>query len=395
MSLGAKLGVVARLAQLGAHVVTERAAPWRAGGGVPRSTAQLDPAWLTSVLCSEVAGAAVVSVEHGAGSDGLTSRRVLELTYNEAGALAGLPASVFVKSSPTFMSRVVVALSGGLASEALFYQRLSGEVELETPTAHHVGVHEASGRSLFVLEDVARTRKARFGDPTMYVDRSMAESMISQLARLHGQFWDDPRLGGELAWLPTAESFQTRLNDTAGFRRRSRIGLDRAGDLVPASIAGDHDALYRRFMASLAANGERPHTLLHSDPHISNWYLTADGSMGLFDWQTLARGQWALDLTYTLASALTIDDRRAWERDLLRLYLDQLPAIHRPGWDEAWLAYRCQTLHPLIWWLYALGTGSTESDIQPREHCEINVHRFATAVEDLDTVRGLDQIHPH
>jgi phosphotransferase family enzyme len=65
-------------------------------------------------------------------------------------------------------------------------------------------------------------------------------------------------------------------------------------------------------------------TLLHQDTHLANWYALPDGSMGIADWQCVARGQWALDVAYALAIGLSTEDRRAWKRDLIALYLQRL-----------------------------------------------------------------------
>jgi len=42
-----------------------------------------------------------------------------------------------------------------------------------------------------------------------------------------------------------------------------------------------------------------------------------------------------------------VDDPRAWERDPVGLYLDQLAAAggKPPAFDETWLAYRQQMFH--------------------------------------------------
>jgi aminoglycoside phosphotransferase (APT) family kinase protein len=57
--------------------------------------------------------------------------------------------------------------------------------------------------------------------------------------------------------------------------------------------------------------------LLHQDVHQGNWLRDPGGRMGLYDWQAVAIGEWALDYTSALAVNLGIDDRRAWEQGLL------------------------------------------------------------------------------
>jgi hypothetical protein len=131
-----------------------------------------------------------------------------------------------------------------------------------------------------------------------------------------------------------------------------------------------------------------PLTLLHSDVHLGNWYVTHDGTMGQSDWQALTRGGWALDVAYALTSALSIEDRRAWERELLNIYLDRLATlgVAPPTFSEAFDAYRQQVFHALAFWLYTLGAGVLQPDMQPRDVSDTNVARMAQATIDLDSL---------
>src|SRR5207253_2275243 len=100
--------------------------------------------------------------------------------------------------------------------------------------------------------------------------------------------------------------------------------FDRAESVLPLELRARKAEVFPAFMRSLAVNSRAPATLLHSDVHLGNWYVTGAGQMGQHDWQRITRGHWALDVSYALASALRIDDRRAWERELLEVYLEQL-----------------------------------------------------------------------
>ena len=64
-----------------------------------------------------------------------------------------------------------------------------------------------------------------------------------------------------------------------------------------------------------------PRTVIHSDVHLGNWYVTGDGRMGLSDWARVCRGFWGRDLAYALMTVLAIEDRRAWERGAHRTVL--------------------------------------------------------------------------
>jgi hypothetical protein len=58
----------------------------------------------------------------------------------------------------------------------------------------------------------------------------------------------------------------------------------------------------------------------------------------LSDWQVVHRGHWAWDVAYTMNAALTVEDRRAWDRELLGYYLECLSDAGGPAlsFEAAW-----------------------------------------------------------
>ncbi|MGY4102971.1 phosphotransferase [Nocardia sp. R16R-3T] len=391
MSVTAKFELGAKIARVAIQVTEDRfrnATPVDLRD-VPHSVRHLSPEWLTAALCAEVPGARVLAYEIGSGSNGSTYRDRLTVTYNETGRDAGLPENVFAKSSPGFTSRLVCGLTGALESEAGFYRDLRPKVEMNTPQTYHVGLNMDRFHSMFLLEDVAAARGAEFGNPiSMYVDRPMAESMVTNLAALHGTFWDDEILR-TTPWIPSSLEFQERVEETISYKGRSLIGVERARSIVPDELYRRRAEIWPGLLHSLRANTSGIQTLLHCDVHIGNWYRDADGGMGLYDWQCMAHGGWALDVVYTLTSALTIDDRRAWEEDLVRLYLSELTrhGVQAPAFDDAWIDYRQQIFQALGKWLYTIGSGRLQPKMQRDDITAENVKRLAQATIDL---RSLD-----
>lgn len=360
---------------------------------MPASPDHLTVEYLTAALCARVPGAQVTGFTIGGGSAGSTSRAALTVTYDDAGTEAGLPAQVFTKATPKLTSRLITVPSGALFTEERFYNSIQPELgDLETPTGYHAAVDLASGRSMFLLENIAVTRGATFGDTReLYVDRAKAEDQMRLLATLHGRFWDSPRLTGDLGWMKTSLQFQIDCNEAISFEGRSLVGLQRAADVVPAQLHDRGPDIWAAAMRSLESNVSLPMTVLHSDVHLNNWYVTGEGRMGLCDWQLMTRGNWALDVAYALTSALTVEDRRAWERDLIEVYLDQVAAAGAaaPSFDEAWLRYRQQIFHGLIFWLYTIGHGRLQPAMQPDDVSRINLERMTNALVDLDSLKSV------
>jgi hypothetical protein len=89
-------------------------------------------------------------------------------------------------------------------------------------------------------------------------------------------------------------------------------------------------------------------------------------------------------------SALTEEDRRASEADLVEEYRTSLDMPHdeRPTTEEAWLRYRASAAHGLAIWLSTLGTDGW----QTREISLTLAQRYAAAFVELETLAALDSI---
>jgi aminoglycoside phosphotransferase (APT) family kinase protein len=123
---------------------------------------------------------------------------------------------------------------------------------------------------------------------------------------------------------------------------------------------------------------------LHGDPHIGNTFFDSAGA-GLYDWQLFASGHWAYDVVWAMAGAMTVEDRRANERDLIAHYLDSLAGngVTAPEFDTAWKAYRTFAIAGFLNFL-------TPGDAVQSEEYNAEVGaRHATAAVDLDSLRLL------
>jgi hypothetical protein len=224
------------------------------------------------------------------------------------------------------------------------------------------------------------------------MSRQEAETMVKVIATLHSRFWGDPILDTQFTWLKDAYAYQLHINDLIGFKERTTLGLERSLKLLPGDLPGKKNLLWPAMMRATELRSQAPRTLLHADIHLGNWYITDSRAMGLCDWQCTVKGQWAVDFAYAVTSSLEPDERRAWERDLLKLYLDslELPAGQvKPTMEEAWLAYRQQTLHGLYNWFFVAGISASETEMHSNAISASNLTRMATAAADLDTLGAL------
>jgi aminoglycoside phosphotransferase (APT) family kinase protein len=129
-------------------------------------------------------------------------------------------------------------------------------------------------------------------------------------------------------------------------------------------------------------------TYLHGDLHIANTYVSREGRMGVADWHVGLKGSWAHDYAYLLATALDVEDRRAWEHDLLDFYLERLAAAGGQALprEKAWRAYRQATLYPYFAWVYTLGRSRLQPNFQPDEVSLTMLARISTTIDDLDSL---------
>jgi len=75
------------------------------------------------------------------------------------------------------------------------------------------------------------------------------------------------------------------------------------------------------------------------------------------------------------------------------LYIDRMHAAGGPAlsFQEAWLAYRQQAFHGLVFWLYTIGAGRLQPAMQPDEVSLANLERMTSMIDDLDSFGALQR----
>ena len=113
--------------------------------------------------------------------------------------------------------------------------------------------------------------------------------------------------------------------------------------------------------------------------------MVPGGGGGLLDWQLMRIGSWAHDATYLIVTALTPEDRRRHEVELLRGYLAALRrlGVQPPPWELAWERYRQNVVWGMVMWLL------TPTPLYDQERLSILLERHRAAAEDLDSFAAL------
>ncbi|RDH77179.1 aminoglycoside phosphotransferase [Mycolicibacterium moriokaense] len=331
----------------------------------------LSPRWLTGALRQRFPGVEVVDVTPGPVVDRISTNA--RFTIACAGPLPpGLPARLCVKGYFNDIGRAARFIG---EPEAYFYRDLAADTGVRTLRPVYADVDPATRHGVVITADVA-AEGAEFLDGRSAYTIDQAAQSLSELARLHAATWSDPRWS-DAQWLAPrlGKVFESwGMAATTGVIAGNLIGPNGSG--VPVEMRDEH-RLIDAYRAMAAAAQPAQWCVIHADPHVGNLFLDATGAPCLVDWQLVQRGWWSVDVGYHIASALTVEDRRRADRDLLRHYLDRLRSfgVDPPAFDDAWAQLWRGVLHGFFLW-------SITTKVEPAV-IEILLHRLGTAAADF------------
>ena len=257
-----------------------------------------------------------------------------------------------------------------LMSETHFYRRLAPGLGLRVPAVSYTGIDDEARNWVIIMEDVVAAG-GRFLSAHEPYSADTCRQTLDQLARLHALTWEDadllrvdwlaPRMA-RMAERYSVEYLQALLDDgrAEGLARELRDGA-------------------RVKEALLRTSAWPGRSVIHGDAHSGNVYLDPEQRACWIDWQNVQAGNWAIDVSYHMATTLDIEDRRAHERDLLQFYLRRL---HDHGsidvsWAEAWEGYVRAFSYGYFLWVI--------TTISSREVVLIHMPRLAVALTDHET----------
>ncbi|MGV0992186.1 MAG: phosphotransferase family protein [Mycobacterium sp.] len=341
---------------------------------IPARPEEVTPQWLTEVLGVAVSAAEVTPI--GTGQTGATYR--VAVTYSAA---TDLPASFVVKlPAQDEAVRGRVALS--YRSEHAFYTQLADTLAIPLPRCYHCAMTGDGDQFVLLLADMAPAEQA---DQIRGCTTEEARLAVTALAGLHGPRWCDP------AWLTLAGTVMPKPDEAtarglgditvlAAQTTLEKIGsrmsaADRDTVLEAAGLVGDW----------LLTAPER-FSLLHGDYRADNLLFDPQRTrITVVDWQTMAVGLPARDLSYFLATSLSPEDRAEHERELVDLYHRAMSG-YVDGYDaeSCWNDYRFGMLQvPMITTLgFAFSAATDRGD----DMSLAMLQRGARAIRELGTL---------
>ena len=353
------------------------------GGAVPIPNApdQVTAGWLSAVLSAEGSVVSVGDVEVspiGTGQTGATYR----VSVHYAAGGQGLPESFVVKlPAQDEAVRDRVALS--YRSEHAFYTEVAATVAIPLPRCYHCAIAEDGREFVLLLADMA---PATQGDQIRGCSVAETRLAATALAGLHGPRWCDP------AWLDFEGTVMPK-PDEAGARGlgditklAAQITIDKLGRRMSAA---DRDTVLEsaELIAAWLLHSPDRFSLLHGDYRIDNLLFDPDCTrVTAVDWQTLAVGLPARDLSYFIATSLQPPERGAHERELVDDYHRALSGYGATGYDTetCWQDYRLGMLQvPLI---STLGFAFSTETERGGDMMLAMLERGSEAIRELETL---------
>ncbi|TGD73292.1 DUF1679 domain-containing protein [Mangrovimicrobium sediminis] len=275
-------------------------------------------------------------------------------------------------------------VKGGYAAEVGFYSQLADTVDVRMPRCWYAQISPDHLHCLLLLEDLAPRRP---GVQAEGCSVARSREAIRNLAGLHAPHWNDAALHQCGFLINTFEP--GRVDFLIGITRPAAAQFveryrEQLGEEDCATVLAAAQCIDRWLRAA-----DRPFSVIHGDYRLDNLLFgDSDGDVYALDWQTAALGPPLRDLAYFLGTCLSVEDRRAAERELVTLYHDELLARGIRDYDfaQCFDDYRLgqlqATMITTIGCIYATGERSADSDAMFLAMAK----RSCAAIRDLDTL---------
>ena len=346
---------------------------------LPADPSEVTPEWLSQALGERFPGTRVASVEVLEIHHGTNSNARLGVTYE---GQSSLPETYFLKMLPLDPGRREVINKTGMARrETQFYRNLADDVPMRVPRPYVAQLDESDGSFVLLIEDLEPT-PCTLADPTKGITVEQAANAMRDYAELHVRFEDEDRRSREAGWV-------THMDESSDMGVwMLQYGLDNHRDKLRDGFA-EMAELYitrRSELDEIWARG--PVTVLQGDSHVGNLFIDPErkgGRVGFLDWGLIQLGTPMRDVGYFITMALSPENRRAHERELIQRYLDaRIEVGGAPfDFDEAWLLHRVHAAYaapaacPLVLF-------PEDEPIENRPLSRSFLERAQSVIEDLD-----------
>jgi thiamine kinase-like enzyme len=357
----------------------------------PRKPDEISVSWLNTMLADQLAGGASILsfdtevIGEGVGILGEILR--LSLHYDRP---TDAPQSLIAKfATPNLEARELARTFRFYENEVHFYLELDADSPVRTPTCYLAYNNPETQDTLLLLQDLSADAMV---DQIQGCSLDRAELVVEELAKLHGYWWEHPRLG-ELSWISRLDNPLYTENVPEHYRSSVPVTLERLGDAIADWYPKIQEKFGNNLPDILRRMDQFPLTLVHGDFRLDNLMFGSHNGqpmLTVIDWQIIIHAPSIYDLAYFLSQSLTVEDRRANEKELLSLYYDRLrqQGVQNTSPEQLYEIYRLVCLYCLI---YPIISGAVIDMDSPRAveliHCI--AERAFTAIEDHNALELL------
>ncbi|KAH0845741.1 phosphotransferase [Fonsecaea pedrosoi] len=229
---------------------------------------------------------------------------------------------------------------GHYQREAVFYRRFGDRLSAGLPHCYGAVVDRHAWFTL-VLEDLGLYDGYQ-GAQLEGCDYKHAQLALKALAQLQAPILGDAQLD-EDEWLNKPPALDQKFFNECLPIFRTRQKLPPEQEQLLNWLSENLDDWW--------ATREGPFCIFHGDFRLDNiLFLAKDNHRAVaVDWGGLGWASPMRDAGYFLGNGLTIENRRKWEKDLIREYLDELNRWSKVQltWEQAWKQYRLQSIYGL------------------------------------------------
>jgi hypothetical protein len=339
--------------------------------------------WLSRLLANRYPGIVVHGFETVECKNSHTTKLRVRLDLNEVGVAAGIPEQVCLKANWSGLRTGEIC-----EREARFYHLISDRLDCPVPTAQYADWDaDGAGNGIVVMEDLA-VSPGQFGASDDHLGIDGVAAGLESLAKIHRAMWGDRRLD-LFDWLPASMGTDNDTEQVIQFWHYIWFNLsDPEYRAVVPRWVYERPELMNHVLDELSAyERERPgpKCLVHGDAHQGNSFLRANGERVWVDWQLVRKGSPWRDVSYFIVGALTVDERRSADRDLVEHYRQRLIAAGAEdvgGRDDAWQQFIRWPGYGTQAWLGNINQWGQRSGVEM-------VKRQFAASDDYETVERL------
>ncbi|KAK7211397.1 hypothetical protein V2G26_018575 [Clonostachys chloroleuca] len=232
----------------------------------------------------------------------------------------------------------------------------------------------------FVMTDVATTEGYVFAEAVDTWPINRVKLVVEQFAALHAATWGIK--AEDAPWLD--DHYEEAVLGLCGMWDAIVLAEDRPP--VPEYMK-DKERMIPAIKTWFGTRNPKFGCILHGDAHIGNtaWSEQTKAPM-IVDWQIIHRGSCFTDIAYYIMTALTIEDRKAHEKDLIDHYLAKLHEFGAPRLSrqdpEVMAEYRKGLMAGYSWVLCPY-------TMQKKDRVWAIVSRLVSAMEDHNPVELL------